>query len=228
MDSRFIFPAHRPNRRALIFLALLLGALWPAAPARAQESVMDTVHNLSRSGPGALKSTTETDACGFCHVPHAAEPRIPLWGHALSNASYKVYTSPTLDAAVPQPNGASKLCLGCHDGTIALGDLNHARVDLGRLPAASRSNLGTDLSGSHPVSLEVGQVMVERNNAAASTLADLQLMLTDPDGVRLDAEDRLQCTSCHDAHSDANYKASGIHFWRKPTFSEVCLVCHLP
>jgi len=199
-----------------------------SGPARGQESVLDTVHNLSRNGPGAIKSSTETDACRFCHVPHAAEPRIPLWGHALSAAVYTLYTSESLDSTVPQPEGASKLCLACHDGTIALGDLHGTRVGLGRLPATSRAFLGTDLSGSHPVSMMVSPSVIDRNNAVAPTLTDLPRMQSDPDGVRLDASGRVQCTSCHSAHSDANFQSSGIHFWRKATFSEACIICHLP
>ena len=51
-------------------------------------------------------------------------------------------------------------------------------------------------------------------------------MMTDPK-VKLDADMKVQCTSCHDPHSDENYATSGIRFWARPVFEEVCIVCHI-
>lgn len=205
---------------------LVLLCLAAAIPALAVESVRDSVHNLSRTGPGQVKSPTSDDVCGFCHVPHSAAPAVPLWGHKLSSALYQVYSSDTLDGTAPQPDGASKLCLACHDGTIALGEVRGKRNDLGPLSPASKGFLGTDLSGTHPVSITVTAAFVDRNNQRDSGLQSVESMRTDIDGVRLDGEDKVQCTSCHDPHADIRYPTSGIHFWRKASFSEVCAVCH--
>lgn len=202
---------------------LILGV---AALASAGESVRDSVHNLSRTGPGTVKSSTSDDVCGFCHVPHAAAPSVPLWGHKLSDALYRVYASETLDAPAPQPDGSSKLCLACHDGTIALGEVQGRRNDLGPLSPSSKGFLGTDLSGTHPVSAPITDALVDRNNQRDSGLLSVEAMRSDADGVRLDADGKVQCTSCHDPHADVRYPTSGIHFWRKATFSEACIVCH--
>ncbi len=47
-----------------------------------------------------------------------------LWNHALSTATYTMYDntwSPTITGAQDaQPTGHSKLCLGCHDGTVGI------------------------------------------------------------------------------------------------------------
>ena len=59
-------------------------------------------------------------ACQFCHTPHMALAGTPLWNHKLSDAVYEIYWSSSLDADIGQPTGSSKLCLSCHDGTIAL------------------------------------------------------------------------------------------------------------
>ncbi len=65
-----------------------------AAAAAAFGGVADTVHNLSVTGPGAIKSPTETQICVFCHSPHNANPNAPLWNHSLSAVSnYKMYWS---------------------------------------------------------------------------------------------------------------------------------------
>ena len=210
--------------KSLFGMAVLGLAL--ASPGFGQDSVANTVHNLSRSGPGTIKSTATADVCGFCHIPHTTSPAVPLWGHTLSSATYTVYHSDSLASAVPQPDGASKLCLCCHDGTIALGDMKGRQVALGALAPGAKGYLGTDLSGSHPVSMVLNAVVIDAKNAAGTPLQSLHAMTSDRDGVRLDSEERMQCTACHSPHSDKNYPSSGIHFWRKATFSEVCLVCH--
>lgn len=209
-------------RLMILFLFAMISGLY------GQQSVIHTLHNLSRSGPGTVKSSTVEDACRFCHVQHTATPEVPLWGHKLSDATYDTYSSDTLDCFVPQPNGTSKLCLSCHDGTIALGELSNRRLDVGPIPSTSAAFIGTDLSGSHPVSMTVTRQTIDANNETSTHLASLDRMKMDLEGVTLDHEDRVQCTTCHDPHSDRYFTGSGIHFWRKPTFSEVCLVCHLP
>ena len=79
-------------------------------------------HNLSVGGPGEIKAVSESQICIFCHTPHNARRDIPyLWNRRDQTVSYIPYQSSTLFARVGQPTGASKLCLSCHDGTIALG-----------------------------------------------------------------------------------------------------------
>src|SRR4051794_31953197 len=84
------------------------------------QSIVNTKHNLSVSGPGTIKAATETEICKFCHTPHNATPAKPLWNRSTPGTLYTPYTSSTLDATVGQPDGTSILCLSCHDGTIAL------------------------------------------------------------------------------------------------------------
>src|SRR5665213_3361539 len=86
-------------------------------------SVLESKHNLTASGPGAIKATKQSDACIFCHESHGAMPKTPLWNHNSSGAVYTPYNSSTTKAVIGQPTGASKLCLSCHDGTVALGSL---------------------------------------------------------------------------------------------------------
>lgn len=221
-----------------IILIVLVIAIWSGAGLfPVGQSIKETKHNLSVSGPGTYKSANETEVCKFCHTPHSAKPKQPLWNHQLSAVRhYKTYQSATLEAlssgqSLDMIDGNSRLCLGCHDGTVALGAMvnskNKGRSDpgLGPLPPSSRGYRGTDLSGSHPISMGVSKTMIARNNSKDTLLNSLHEMKSDPD-VRLDENNKVQCTSCHDVHSDKNHASSGIHFWAKPTFSDVCLVCH--
>jgi len=199
--------------------------------------IMETKHNLSVTGPGEIKSTTETEVCVFCHVPHNSYPQTPLWGHALSAVTnYRIFTSKgavtTKGRTFIQPDGASRLCLSCHDGTVALGAVLGSReikFASGQeyLKEGMKGFIGTDLSGSHPVSIPVSDSEVsEKNQRKLSILRSVKDMKSDPDGVVLDRENKVQCTTCHDPHNDVNFNSSGIHFWRKKDFSSVCEVCH--
>ncbi len=205
---------------ALLFFA--------AAAAAQQTSVRTTLHNLSASGPGDIRSTTETEICKFCHIPHHAVAPEPLWGHRLPQAQYDV-PSLARNAPSPQPDGSSRLCLSCHDGTVALGDIGGkqpiAMGGTGRFSSGRRGYLGTDLSGSHPISFVVAD---DRAADAAADIAVKPLAAIRADRqVRLDKNGKMQCTTCHDPHADPYYDPGRVpHFLVKPNTAELCLTCH--
>src|SRR4029079_16549957 len=151
-------------RRGQRLLGLALGAALLATPAAAQRAadIENTRHNLSVSGPGPIHALTETRICVFCHTPHNGAPQTPLWNRTLEPRTYQTYTSETLKAGpLPQPTGATKLCLSCHDGTIATGAVMVPSSGIpmaggGNLSGGSLSNLVLDLSGHHPVSFRYG------------------------------------------------------------------------
>ena len=165
------------------------------------QSIATTVHNLSVSFPGTIKATSESQICIFCHTPHTSSPAKPLWNRNNSGATYTLYNSSTTQATIGQPDGSSMLCLSCHDGTIALGNVLSRTVPISfaggitTMPAGL-SNLTTNLSNDHPVSFLY-------NSALASS--DGQLLdpatLTGP--VKLE-NNKLQCTSCHNPHQNIN------------------------
>ena len=88
-------------------------------PGLAMDDVANSLHNLSSSGPGQIKSQTVDQICIFCHTPHSASPDAPMWNRR--SGGYTQYKSSTTDAAPGKPDGSSALCLSCHDGTIAPG-----------------------------------------------------------------------------------------------------------
>jgi predicted CXXCH cytochrome family protein len=209
-------PLRHPGlQTGLALAALLVAALvtLPSPPATA-DGVSSTLHNLSASGPGEVRAADETQVCKFCHVPHNPVAQSPLWGHALSTGVS--YRTPRMRGAsgeltsAPQPDGSSRLCLSCHDGTVALGDVagepgGIPMLGSQRLGPGRKGHLGTDLSGSHPVSFVV------TGSAAAQGDRDMDLrplssVKSDPD-VRLDGHGKMQCTTCHDPHEDRYHQA---------------------
>ena len=189
-----------------------------ATSAHADVSIIGTKHNLSTSGPGPVKALTESQICIFCHIPHHG------LGGAIANrpdstATYQPYNSPTLASQPPgAPTGASRICLSCHDGTIAIGQtlasgtIGMANVGPGGTLAGG-SNVGTDLRKSHPVSFRPG--------------LSSELRAPPPgDPVRLDAAGAVQCTSCHDPHRDLVDPVQGKFLVKSNRASALCLSCH--
>src|SRR4051794_3929392 len=135
---------------------LIVALISLSAPIHAAESILTSKHDLSVTSPNSIKAVTESEVCIFCHTPHQAG-ETPLWNHTLSAATYTPYSSSTTKASIGQPTGASKLCLSCHDGTVALGMINsrssalQMQSGVTTLPTG-HSNLGTDLSDDHPIS----------------------------------------------------------------------------
>lgn len=182
------------------------------------KSLVDSKHNLSATGHG-INAAQETHICVFCHTPHIANPAAPHWNRPSHGAIYKPYNSSTAKASIGQPTGSSKLCLSCHDGTVALGMVIskapiHFAGGINKMPRG-RSNLETDLSNDHPISFVYD-----------SGLAALNGELNDPHtldrSVRLDADGMMQCVTCHDPHDDA----FGKFLVKNNTASALCLECH--
>jgi len=203
--------------QAVLACALFAGSF-------AQAALVTTKHNLAASGPGTVKATTEARICIFCHTPHNAAPSGPLWNHKNSSTAITPYASSTNVSSPGQPTGGSILCLSCHDGTIALGDVLSVptRITMAggvtTMPATSASRLGTDLSGDHPFSFAYTPALV---TARGGELANPSTLATGP--VRLDSTGQLQCTSCHDPHNDPY----GKFLVMSNTASALCNVCHI-
>ncbi len=183
-------------------------------------SIINSPHDLSAGSSGQVRAAVEDQICIFCHTPHNASPVGALWNRSLSPQAYSVYTSRSLDAKPGQPTGASKLCLSCHDGTIALGSVLSQPTPIlmsggvTTLPPGP-SNLGTDLRDDHPISFQFDSTLVSKDQHLRDPAAL-------PSAVKLDSNRELQCTTCHDAHNNAFGKFLVTH----NTNSELCIACH--
>ena len=104
--------------------AIMALILIPLTGAAQHASVQGSPHDLSVNGPGPVKATSETQVCLFCHAVHILDSKSPqpLWNQQLSTTTtYTPYTSSTFKQTTNQPSTRSKLCLSCHDGTVAIG-----------------------------------------------------------------------------------------------------------
>ncbi len=254
----------RPPKGILIVVCIVLmaGLAWAG--------IANTKHNLSVTGPGPIKAVSETRICVFCHTPHGANPPVPLWNHSLSSATYQVPSSSdpqwsNLLTTVGQPDGDSKLCLSCHDGTVAIGALvnmpgpgrGSGTVAMqgvgpgGEMPSTAYGYIGTNLKGTHPVSIAMNdQLIADKNACTVSGAYTLQYptppvrlrptnatyngfpgkQITTPAGYTYNAG--VQCTSCHDPHLETTDflltgTASGEPTKGHPgNWSALCDACH--
>jgi predicted CXXCH cytochrome family protein len=211
------------------------------SPSASAHTLLGSKHDLSVSGPGPIKAVAsgsgaikavasgsgaikvESEVCLFCHAPHnKGRGETALWNHTLSQATYTPYSSSTTRATIGQPTGASKLCLSCHDGTVALGMVSSHATPIAmqngvRTMPSGRNNLGRDLSDDHPVSFTY-------DSALATADGQLKDPATLTAKVRLDHNKQVQCTSCHNAH-DNQY---GKFLVQNNYASALCLNCHSP
>jgi predicted CXXCH cytochrome family protein len=205
-------------------LALHCGifALLAATAVGQQSSIVNTKHNLSTSGPGPFKATLESRICVFCHTPHRARSTAPLWNREDSTETYMTYNSTTFGGSASQPNGASKLCLSCHDGSIALGKIVNADQDIAMGAGHEYLNqgsafLGTTLDNDHPISFHYSS---SKGGSGVEYLTEGAIVPP----VSLDQNGMVQCTSCHDSHN--NQFGDFLHATNRN--SDLCLSCHVP
>jgi predicted CXXCH cytochrome family protein len=160
--------------------------------------------------------------CLPCHTPHNATTTVvdaPLWNHQITETSFMLYSSGSIDATIGQPDGSSKLCLSCHDGSVAVE--NFGGVTNGINFVTGNSLIGTDLSGDHPISFIY-------NTALATSDGSLHDPATRPAlggtiRTRMLISDKMQCSSCHDVHN--RYGVPGLLVMSN-TNSALCLTCH--
>jgi predicted CXXCH cytochrome family protein len=118
---------------------------------------------------------------------------------------------------------SSKLCLSCHDGTVAPGQT----IAFGKIPVggsmAATSKFGGDLRGSHPSSMKTP--LVDSPELVA------QLFTSSPStkdaAVKL-VKNTVECTTCHDPHFQSKDRTVQKFLVRDNTEGRLCLACHDP
>ena len=188
-------------------------------------SGMGMAQNISGSAHDFSTASWNTSGqiCIVCHTTHNADVTVtdaPLWNHQITTATFTPYSSSSLNATVGEPDASSKLCLSCHDGTIATD--NFGGVTDGTYFVTGDQLIGTSLANDHPISFTYD-----------ATLATTDGGLFDPTttnsgiGGTIDEDlligHKMQCASCHDVHN-----SSGVDklLLVDNSGSALCLTCH--
>ncbi len=203
-------------------------------------------HNFATGSVGGIINDSG-EICRVCHVPHDhARQRYLnglLWNHEVSSQSYSMYSntwSKTLTGTQSaQPDGHSKLCLGCHDGTVAMdtfdkyvGDGSNTMRNLHGLSIIGWFTDGAniDLRGTHPISIAfpAGETGDGKNftDPTTATWSRGQTVAATLDNGK------VQCSTCHDVHDQES--VPGTHLLRTAQTtveggvpSGLCLTCHV-
>ncbi len=212
-------------------------------------------HNMSSTSAGSVKAKPPSQGgtdqiCIFCHTPHSASPKGPLWYRIDPEGPYGDGTFPlynTVSLAINRdasavdltgyenvskdsegrplyPNGASRLCLSCHDGATSIGVL------LGNQTIEMESDFATgiNLATAHPISFNYSQAVIDGIVDTGDLRPFLFGSYVMPTGDFTPLENgKMQCTTCHDPHeyerSDTPYIPP---FWRHTDYAGVCDSCH--
>jgi hypothetical protein len=179
-------------------------------------------HNLSSANTGVKfqavanpgdPTRRDTQTCTFCHTPHNSVPQTVLWNRKDPTTTFGRYSSASLiirgksEAKYGEPNGSSRLCLSCHDGVTALGDvLNGPLIDFGtndKITGIAKFDANKVKLGHHPVSFVYDDTAVlAALNAKTGTYGNPYNIPPVASKVKLDKLKRMQCTTCHDPHQN--------------------------
>lgn len=251
------------KRSIIVCLAIgLLLALATVAMATNQApgtGIVGTSHDLSSAtgvgdswGAGSAADGTMDRICIYCHTPHHSATATdatakgltyyPLWNHDTTVLTYATYTNGTdtpdgaqhmLNATLGQPGSVSKLCLSCHDGSVAISSYGNyegganSEKHTGAVNASGRILVGGSafgLTNHHPIGFDYNAVIASGDDE----INDPSTPFTNnPNGVTIGEvlwNGKMECSSCHDVH---NTKNSGSKFtWTEDTNSALCLTCH--
>jgi predicted CXXCH cytochrome family protein len=224
-------------------------------------------HDLSSGGWVPVADPNQR-ICVYCHAPHfslkpedAATVGIdyyPLWNHEVTTLTYDAYqnTDPTapvipnmtahqlnggINGQIPgQPGGSSKLCLSCHDGSVAVGAYGFSPsssigggttfVQGAKLIGGVGASGNGDLRNSHPIGFSYDAVRAAGDDEIRDpSLTFVGSTVRIADVLYGDGSDplagKMECGTCHSVH---NKKNSGQKLlWIEDTTSNLCLSCHL-
>lgn len=210
------------TRGTLITSAMALAMVCGTASAQISLSR----HNFASSG------WSGGEICKPCHIPHHANPSDgALWNHEMSSATYTLFdgssgTSADFDAR-------TRLCMGCHDGTVALDSFGGTT---GTNFIGVAGNVGTDLSRDHPIGKDAqyptSGTSSSFNIAVISSSGTSAKVGTSPNQLSVRAwvdgsgatKYVVSCGTCHNVHNRGNIPHM---LYLTNASSALCLVCHI-
>ena len=200
--------------------------------------------------------------CIWCHAPHhsmvtndsAGINYLPLWNHQVTTQVYNLYKSDFGDGpeastllvpgfdnrhlfngadTIGQPGGVSRLCLSCHDGTVAVNEYGRAPQRKYSISSGGAKINAQFMIGGNPYGL-LNHHPIGFNYAAVAAVDDeIAPVTTQVSGTgqgmttigSLLYAGKMECVTCHDVH---NSKNTGETFlWKSDAQSGFCLTCHL-
>lgn len=214
------------------------------------------------SGFPAGTGAVVTGLCTFCHTPHKAVQTRLLWNHTLSQNTFAWSDATSTVGGTRLPTvstawtGPTKLCLSCHDGSVAVGDIQwfneRAWTGASALDPTKYSSgpfntatPGGDLKGNHPVAFPYPYNGAPNtyNGTTTGNRVELLEFVSDPTTLKIRlfndssggveagpiaGHTGMECSTCHDPHNGTAVQAE---FFLRGTLggsdaNYICLKCH--
>ena len=161
----------------VITAAVAMGAADPRA------GILGSPHDMRNTTVNG--EDTQGRACAFCHTPHHAQTALnpddyyPLWSRQIDNVVFSPYASTTMNASDYNADiaiGPTRLCMSCHDGSIAV-DQHYSSA--GGAMTLSENGYGSagiaagasSLTNDHPVGMNYYDVAIGPSTGAAPSPA---------------------------------------------------------
>jgi predicted CXXCH cytochrome family protein len=210
------------NKMAIV-LVLLSTTLWtvadsglsPAKPTDRGDGNIIADHNRGIAGGPHDFSQSGGNPCSACHIPHVQAMRATTSRPSSQPAVEMYRIAGQRKVFVPgryTPGPASLICLGCHDGTVAMSTIGSSHSMLAGVREGFAMPEGL-VWRDHPIGIKFP---VDRREFRAQAFVERQ-------GMRL-PEGRVECISCHDPHNVAGVKHM---LWQSNRRSALCLSCHI-
>ena len=189
------------------------------------QTMMKSAHDFQNH---SWNTNTGKDVCVVCHTPHKTSvtaKAAPLWNHASTKINFIIYAGTTMQEIVGQPDGNSKLCLSCHDGTVAVANAGSMTTKSKRMIGIN--NPETSLTNDHRVSFTYNTALTKTDLGLHDPSLQTGIGNTTIDASML-FDGKMQCASCHDVHNLAySLKTNSSSLLIKSNnASELCLTCH--
>jgi len=193
------------------------------------QAIRGSHHDMSTN----TSYNTTGELCIVCHAPHGTSAvAVPLWNHNITAQTFSTYIGYKFPArgglSITQPDGASKLCLSCHDGISAINQFggpngtNMQGTSSSPVTIYAGFAFGTNLTGDHPISFVYNTALAQLDGAlkdpATATTSLGGTIATD----MLDINGKVQCPSCHEVHDETIFRFGKI----SNAGSALCLTCH--
>lgn len=244
--------------KKLSFVVLMLAIAGLTVTANA--AITTTKHNLSASSTNYTRSQATTaggtsQICVFCHTPHHALDQRFIWNHAASSNTTWTWgtgSATGTSAGTVLPTNPANLpsfkCISCHDGSVAIGQVNEVFNESTGVVNSSYSipmqgdvnaayqltnstyevGVGGNMNGNHPIGIPYpGQSPYNGISSGAGII--ISQFQASPTNVELFQDPNggtgkgVECGSCHAVHGSIN----PMLLRDAITSSQLCLDCHI-
>jgi predicted CXXCH cytochrome family protein len=144
-----------------------------------------------------------------------------LWDHSVTAQTFTPYADPggSIDASdlTASIGAVSKLCLSCHDGSVAIDAFGGGA---GTTTISGAADVTNDLSNDHPISFTYDTTLATADGELTSPASVDEVTVS---GLPLfEGTGQMECATCHNAHDGA----STMFLRTANTNSDLCKECH--